>query len=109
MQDGRRPAVHENGMPYLPVACGDICQVISPWPGCGKPANEIERLAATEKLHLIGKDPHPALQRYVNLISTCYQVSLRAILYQNSLEHSSCKVDVCSTVLMQPMTSDRLM
>ncbi len=56
------------------MACGGICQVLSPWPGCGKPANEVERLAATEKLKLIGKDPNPALQRYVDLIGTCYQV-----------------------------------
>ena len=65
---------HQNGVPYLPVACGDICQVMSPWPGCGKPANESERLAATERLRLIGKEPNAALQRYVDLIGTCYQV-----------------------------------
>ena len=67
-------------MPYLPQACGDICQVLSPWPGCGQPANEAERLAATEKLQLIGKEPHPALQRYVDLISTCYQVKHQDLL-----------------------------
>lgn len=47
---------------------------MSPWPGCGKPANESERLAATERLRLIGKEPNAALQRYVDLIGTCYQV-----------------------------------
>ena len=72
--DTRKLANPKDVMPYLPEACGDICQVMSPWPGCGKPANEAERLAATEKLQLIGKEPHPALQRYVDLISTCYQV-----------------------------------
>lgn len=69
-------APHQNGVPYLPVACGDICKVMSPWPGCGKPVNETERLAATERLKLIGKEPNPALQRYVDLISTCYQRGL---------------------------------
>ncbi|DBA75652.1 hypothetical protein WJX79_010067 [Trebouxia sp. C0005] len=73
---GSEQAPHQNGIPYLPVACGDICKVMSPWPGCGKPANETERLAATEKLRLIGKEPNPALQRYVDLISTCYQRGL---------------------------------
>lgn len=72
--DTRNLANPKDVMPFLPEACGDICQVLSPWPGCGKPANEAERLAATEKLQLIGKEPHPALQRYVDLISTCYQV-----------------------------------
>ena len=47
---------------------------MSPWPGCGKPANEFARLAATEQLKLIGQDPNPSLQRYVDLIGTCYQV-----------------------------------
>lgn len=72
--DTRNLADPKDVMPFLPEACGDICQVLSPWPGCGKPINETERLAATEKLQLIGKEPHPALQRYVDLISTCYQV-----------------------------------
>ena len=72
--DTRNLADPKDVMPYLPESCGSICQVLSPWPGCGKPANEAERLAATEKLQLIGKEPHPALQRYVDLISTCYQV-----------------------------------
>lgn len=72
--DTRKLADPKDVTPYLPEACGNICQVLSPWPGCGKPANEAERLAATEKLQLIGKEPHPALQRYVDLISTCYQV-----------------------------------
>ena len=70
---------------------GSICQVLSPWPGCGKPANEAERLAATEKLQLIGKEPHPALQRYVDLISTCYQVrhqDLPSNLLPRSSAHS---------------------
>lgn len=72
--DTRKLADPKDVMPYLPEACGDICQVLSPWPGCGKPANELQRLAATEKLQLIGKEPNPSLQRYVDLISTCYQV-----------------------------------
>ncbi|KAL3151455.1 hypothetical protein ABBQ38_012460 [Trebouxia sp. C0009 RCD-2024] len=74
--DTRNLANPKDVLPFLPEACGDICQVLSPWPGCGKPANEAERLAATEKLQLIGKEPHPALQRYVDLISTCYQRQL---------------------------------
>ena len=58
----------------LPTPCGDVCQVQSPWPGCGKPTNEEQRLAATEKLHLIGKGPQPELQRYVDLVSVVYKV-----------------------------------
>lgn len=81
--DTRNLANPKDVMPYLPEACGDICQVLSPWPGCGKPANEAERLAATEKLQLIGKEPHPALQRYVDLISTCYQVHHRTFALQS--------------------------
>lgn len=82
-------------MPYLPEACGDICQVLSPWPGCGKPANEQQRLAATEKLQLIGKEPNPSLQRYVDLISTCYQVqrqglSKLAVTLKTSILHCYC-------------------
>ena len=64
----------------LPTPCGDICQVQSPWPGCGKPANEEQRLAATEKLQLIGKGPQPELQRYVDLVSVVYKVILAVII-----------------------------
>lgn len=60
----------------MPTPCGDICQVQSPWPGCGKPANEEQRLAATEKLQLIGKGPQPELQRYVDLVSVVYKRQL---------------------------------
>jgi len=45
-------------------------------PGCGIPANEEERLAATLQLQLVGKDPHPALQRYVELVAAVLKVSL---------------------------------
>ena len=58
---------------YVP-SCSSICEVQLPWPGCGKPANEKERLAATEKLQLLGKEPQPALQRYVDLLSTIFEV-----------------------------------
>lgn len=69
------PEQHDNSKPQLlPTSCGDICQVQSPWPGCGKPANEEQRLAATEKLQLIGKGPQPELQRYVDLVSVMYKV-----------------------------------
>ena len=74
LHDTNQSADAQGAVPYLPMACGDICKVMSPWPGCGKPANEFARLAATEQLKLIGQDPNPSLQRYVDLIGTCYQV-----------------------------------
>lgn len=45
------------------------------WPGCGVPANEEEHLAATLDLQLIGKDPHPSLQRYVELMGAVLKVN----------------------------------
>ena len=84
----RKLADPQDVMPYLPEACGNICQVLSPWPGCGKPANEAERLAATEKLQLIGREPHPGLQRYVDLISTCYQVHYQDLSAWEACCHS---------------------
>lgn len=87
--DTRNLANPKDVLPFLPEACGDICQVLSPWPGCGKPANEAERLAATEKLQLIGKEPHPALQRYVDLISTCYQVRHRELPGKSAQIHGA--------------------
>ena len=68
----------------LPAPCGDICQVQSPWPGCGKPANEEQRLAATEKLQLIGKGPQPELQRYVDLVSVVYKVTF-SVVYRRQI------------------------
>lgn len=80
-QDGsNKPTIHQGTLPSpqqisacIP-SCNSVCEVKSPWPGCGKPANEEERLAATEKLQLLGKEPQPALQRYVDLLSTIFKV-----------------------------------
>ncbi|KAA6422720.1 MAG: mixed lineage kinase, partial [Trebouxia sp. A1-2] len=52
-----------------PSGCTVINQTKSPWPGCGIPSNEEVRLSATLQLQLIGKEPHSALQRYVELVA----------------------------------------
>lgn len=70
--------------PY-PQSCSSICTVQSPWPGCGKPANEEQRMAATEKLQLLGKEPQPALQRYVDLVSTVFQVQHQLETHKNTI------------------------
>ena len=57
-----------------PSGCTVINQTRSPWPGCGIPANEEERSSATLQLQLIGKEPHSALQRYVELVAAVLKV-----------------------------------
>jgi hypothetical protein len=55
-------------------ACSFVSQGTVAWPGCGVPANEEERLAATLQLQLIGKEPNAGLQRYVELVAAVLKV-----------------------------------
>jgi len=55
-------------------ACSFVSQGTVAWPGCGAPANEEKRLAATLQLQLIGKEPNAGLQRYVELVAAVFKV-----------------------------------
>ncbi|KAL0047876.1 hypothetical protein WJX82_002201 [Trebouxia sp. C0006] len=54
-------------------ACSFVSQGTVAWPGCGAPANEEKRLAATLQLQLIGKEPNAGLQRYVELVAAVFK------------------------------------
>ncbi|KAL0021497.1 hypothetical protein WJX77_000618 [Trebouxia sp. C0004] len=89
-----------------PPACSFISRGTVAWPGCGVPANEEERLAATLQLQLIGKKPNSGLQRYVELVAAVLKqdtiiLSLLDATYSHTINSSQ---DVPFIAMHRPYT-----
>lgn len=98
--------VFQSELFILPLICAVTLFVTqSPWPGPAWPANEEQRLAATRKLQLLGGEPQPALQRYVDLVAKVLEVHGRIV----SLYIACCTTTRCSHCCMLCMTTSTIL